>query len=265
MTDLLLQYRAPGVAWIVLNRPDRHNAFDDHLIADLTAKIETVEADKTIHTIILTGNGPSFSAGADLGWMKRAAQASLEANMADAEALARLLHTLNAATKTTIALVQGAAFGGGVGLIACCDIAIGSADTKFALSEVRLGLIPAAISPFVIAAIGSRAARRYFQTAETFGSDEALRIGLLHEVVPAGELENRADALLAALDKTAPMARKDAKQLIHDVAGKPIDGELAAFTAGRIASIRAGDEAREGLAAFFAKRPANWISGGSKK
>uniref|UniRef100_UPI0015700B12 enoyl-CoA hydratase-related protein n=1 Tax=Chelativorans sp. Marseille-P2723 TaxID=2709133 RepID=UPI0015700B12 len=181
---------------------------------------------------------------------------------ADARALAGLMRKLDGSSKTTIAAVQGAAFGGGVGLVACCDIAIGALGAKFALSEVRLGLIPAAISPFVIAAIGARVARRYFQTAEIFGAEEARRIGLLHEVVPDDQLQSRVEALLAALDKTAPGARMAAKQLVCDVALRPITDELTDFTAGRIANIRAGEEAAEGLAAFFARRPPNWTARG---
>src|SRR5690606_19141727 len=192
--DTILIQRAGGVATVTLNRPDRHNAFDDALIAALTQVLRELDADDSVTVVVLAGAGKSFSAGADLNWMRRMADYGREENLADAEALAALMETLNGLDKPTIARVQGAAFGGGVGLVACCDIAIAADTASFCLSEVRLGLIPAVISPYVVTAIGERAARRYFVTAERFDAREAHRLGLVHEVVPAAGLDARVDA-----------------------------------------------------------------------
>jgi len=208
--------------------------------------------------VVLAAKGKSFSAGADLNWMKRVARYSEAENIRDAVALASLMRTLDAMTKPTIARVQGAAFGGGVGLVACCDIAVASAAATFSLSEVRLGLIPAVISPYVIAAIGSRNARRYFLTAERFNAHEALRIGLVHSVVQGSELDNAVDGILDELLRGGPKAISAAKDLIAHVAHRPIDQLLAEETATRIAQIRVSPEGQEGIAAFLDKRPASW-------
>jgi methylglutaconyl-CoA hydratase len=247
-----------GVAGIILDNADKHNAFDAGLIADLTACLEGLTADAGIGTIILSAEGKSFSAGANIDWMKSAATKTEQENLDDARALAKLMRTLNFIDKTTIALVQGAAFGGGAGLAACCDIVIATPAARFAFSEVKLGIIPAAISPYVIAAIGERQARRYFQTAEIIDAAEAQRIGLVHEIVDDGGLSARADEIIASLDKGGPKAKAAAKQLVFDVAGRPVDDALAEMTAAAIAGIRASEEAREGLAAFLERRAPGW-------
>jgi methylglutaconyl-CoA hydratase len=248
-----------GVATVTLNRPEVHNAFDDALIASLTQELARLEGDPGVRIVVLAAQGKSFSAGADLNWMRRLADHSIEENERDARALTALMRTLNDVAKPTIARVQGAAFGGGVGLVACCDIAVASEEAKFSLSEVRLGLIPAAISPYVIAAIGQRAARRYFLTAERFPAQEAWRLGLVHEVCPAAELDRRIEALVSLLLEAGPKASAAAKDLIFSVAGRRVDTELNDETARRIAAIRATGEGREGVAAFLQKRKPNWI------
>jgi methylglutaconyl-CoA hydratase len=256
---ILLDIDAAGVATVTLNRPDIHNAFDDALIAGLTRTFEVVGVNSNVRVVILAGAGKSFSAGADIKWMRRMAEYSRAENVRDAEALATMLKTLNDIPKPTFAIVQGAAIGGGVGLVACCDIAIAAEDAVFALSETKLGLIPATIGPYVVAAIGARYARRYFLTAERFSAQDALRTGLVHEVVPAAELPRARDRHVAELLKNGPRAMGEAKALIRDIAGRPIERRLIQETAERIASIRASDEGREGLSAFLEKRPARWI------
>jgi methylglutaconyl-CoA hydratase len=256
-SDLLLQ-RESGVATVTLNRPERHNAFDDRLIAELTDMLRALGADPGVRVVVLAGSGTSFSAGADLNWMRRMAAYSREDNYRDALALAQLMETLDALPKPTVARVHGAAFGGGVGLVACCDIALASEAASFCLSEVRLGLIPAAISPYVIKAIGEKQARRYFVTAERFSSDEALRIGLVHERVGAAELDARLQSLLAQLAGNGPQAMVAAKALARDVARAPLDRSLLEETARRIAEIRVGSEGQEGLGAFLEKRKPAW-------
>jgi methylglutaconyl-CoA hydratase len=251
-----------GVAEIVLDNAEKHNAFDAGLIADLTACLEDLKADSGVRTVVLSAEGRSFSAGANIDWMKSAATRTAQDNLDDARALARLMRTLNFLDKTTIALVQGAAFGGGAGLVACCDIVLAAPAARFSFSEVRLGIIPAAISPYVIAAIGARQARRYFQTAEVIDAAEALRIGLVHEIVPDGGLRGRADEIMDSLDKGGPKARAAAKQLIFDVGGRPVDDAMTEMTAARIAGIRTTDEAKEGLAAFLERRAPGWADEG---
>ncbi len=243
-----------GVARVTLNRPEVHNAFNDDLIAELTAALVRLEQDPAVRAVVLAAAGKSFSAGADLNWMKRMAGYSEEENRADARGLAGLMRSLNELAKPTVALVQGAAYGGGVGLVACCDIAIAATRASFCLSEVKLGLIPAVISPYVIAAIGERAARRYFVTAERFDAETALRLGLVQEVVAPEELEAAGRRVLEALLAGGPEAQAAAKRLVRDMAGRPIDDALVEETAKRIAEVRAGDEAREGISAFLEKR-----------
>lgn len=255
---LLETIDARGVATLTLNRPDRHNAFDDVLIAELTAALRRLGQQTDVRTVVLTGAGRSFSAGADLEWMRRMAGAPRAANLADAAALTRLMHTLDRLPKPTIALVQGAAYGGGVGLVACCDIALASDRANFCLSEVKLGIIPAAISPYVIQAIGGRQARRYFTTAEIIPAPRAKEIGLVHEVAPEAELGAVLDRVVAALQLGGPNAQAAAKELVFLCEGHPIDAGLSAETAQRIAIRRASPEGREGLNAFLEKRPPNW-------
>jgi methylglutaconyl-CoA hydratase len=249
---------AAGVASLALARPEVHNAFDEVLVAELTAALTALDADPAVRVVVLRGQGASFCAGGDLNWMRRMAHYGDAENLADANALAGMLKTLARLTKPTLARVHGAAYGGGVGLVACCDIALAAPDAVFALSEARLGLIPATIGPYVIEAIGARAAHRYFLTAERFGAIEALRLGLVHDVVPAAELDGRVDALVRALLQAGPGAQAASKALIHAVAGRPIDDAVIADTAARIAAVRASDEGREGVAAFLDKRPPGW-------
>lgn len=250
-----------GVSRVALHRPKVHNAFNETLIAELTAAFREADTDPAVRAVLLHASGPSFCAGADLDWMKRAAGYGRAENLADANALAAMLRTLAECPKPTIARVHGPAYGGGVGVVACCDIAIGSHDAVFALSEAKLGLIPATISPYVVAAIGERQARRYFLTAERFDAAEAFRIGLLHDIVTAGQLDTRVNEMLGALLVGGPDAQREAKALIRAVANRPVDDALVADTARRIASVRAGAEAREGVGAFLERRSAAWVPG----
>ena len=258
MKHLQIETETNGCATLRLNNPEQHNTFDDRLIAELTASLQQLGADPQVRVVTLAASGKSFSAGADLNWMRRMADYSTAENLQDALALAEMLRTLNELPKPTVALIQGAAFGGGVGLVAACDMAIASERASFCLSEVKLGLIPAAISPYVLTAIGQRAARRYFLTAERFSAAEALRIGLIHQVVAETELPQTGAAICQQLLQNGPQALKEAKRLIRDVSGRPIDSALIEVTAKRIAAIRATDEGSEGLNAFLAKRKPNW-------
>jgi len=250
-----------GVATLALNRPETHNAFDAELIQQLTTALLELDSDDSIRAVIITGTGSTFSAGADLNWMRAMAKASEAENLADSLELARLMRTLNYLGKPTVARVNGAAYGGGVGLIACCDIAIGIEATKFSLSEVKLGLVPAVISPYVISAISLRHARRLFLSAEIFDSELALRIGLLHESVPFAKLDETIDKTLHWLLKGGPVAQKEAKELALRVSGNTLaaaerqDRENAAL----IAKLRVSKEGQEGLNAFLEKRAAHWV------
>jgi methylglutaconyl-CoA hydratase len=248
-----------GIALVALARPDVHNAFDERLIAEFTVALQSIDTDDAVRAVVLLGHGPSFCAGADLNWMKKMARFGHAENLADARALAAMLHTLNTLSKPTIARVHGAAYGGGVGLVACCDIAIAAQDATFALSEAKLGLIPATISPYVIEAIGARMARRYFLTAERFDAAEAYRIGLVHDIVLQGDLDSRINELLGAIVLAGPRAQTESKALIQAVAHRPIDDRVIADTAARIARVRATPEAKEGVAAFLGKRRAAWV------
>ncbi|HVO89147.1 MAG TPA: enoyl-CoA hydratase/isomerase family protein [Casimicrobiaceae bacterium] len=251
--------RTQGVALVTMNRPEVHNAFDETSIAEMTQVVAALDADDGVRVIVLAGNGASFSAGADLRWMRRMAGYGRAENLADAKALAAMLSTIYRANKPTLARVHGNAFGGGVGLIACCDVAIGAQEAEFALSEARLGLIPATVAPYVVEAIGARQARRYFVTAERFTAAEAFRIGLLHDIVPATALNERVDDLLNALLAAGPDAQRECKALIRNVARGPIDARMIAGTAQHIAAVRASSEGKEGVAAFLGKRPAAWV------
>lgn len=253
-----------AVAIVTLNRPDVHNAFDETLIARLTEILVSLDDDRGVRAVVLIGAGRSFCAGADLNWMRRMAAFGHDENLADANALATMLRTLYTLSKPTIARVHGAALGGGAGLVAACDIAIAAQDAVFALSEAKLGLIPATISPYVMEAIGARQARRYFVTGERFTAAEALRIGLLHDIVPVTELDTRIDAMLDALMAAGPEAQRECKALIRAVAHRPIDAALIAGTAQHIADVRASPEGREGVAAFLGKRPPAWLEAGGE-
>ncbi|MGZ5570516.1 MAG: enoyl-CoA hydratase/isomerase family protein [Usitatibacter sp.] len=260
MSDSLAIERQGPVGLVTMNRPERHNAFDDSLIQELTEALRTMEAEDGIRVVVLSGAGKSFSAGADLNWMKRMAGFSKDENQRDAMGLAALMRTLAHLRKPTIARVQGAAYGGGVGLVACCDIAVASQAASFALSEARLGLIPAVISPYVVAAIGERAARRYFLTAERFEAAEAWRLGLVHELSSGeGELDEKLGEIVDALLSAGPAAQREAKELIRAVSGRAVTSELIQDTAERIARIRSSPEGREGVAAFLDKRRASWL------
>lgn len=247
-----------GVASVTLNRPEKHNAFDDVLIAELTKIFKKIGEDKSIRAMILRANGESFCAGADVNWMKRMADYTFEENVADAKKLAEMLWHLNYMPKPTIARVQGSAFGGAVGLVACCDMAIGSKLSKFALSETRLGLIPATISPYVIAAMGERIARRYFVTAEVFSARRARRLGLLSETVTEEELDGCIEDILQNILRNGPNAVAAAKQLVFDVSTQAREEEIMEKTCLRIATVRVSGEGQEGLGAFLDKRKPNW-------
>ena len=257
---MLTVEKKDGIARVTLDRPDLRNAFDDELIAALTKAFEQVGADADVRVMILGGHGPAFCAGADLNWMKRMAKYGYDENLADAEALALMLATLDRLPKPTIARVHGPVFAGGTGLVAACDIAVGTPQAKFCLSEAKLGLSPATISPYVIRSMGEREARRYFLTAEVFDAAEAFRIGLLSLLVSPSELDSSIDGLITHLMAGGPQAHRKIKELIRAVAGRPVDDALAADTAKRIAEIRVSPEGREGIASFLEKRKAAWCS-----
>ncbi|NVK25842.1 MAG: enoyl-CoA hydratase/isomerase family protein [Gammaproteobacteria bacterium] len=247
-----------GTATVTLNNPDKHNAFDDEVIAKLTEIFADISKHSSIKVVVLESTGKNFSAGADLNWMKRMANYSFEENKKDAMALANMLHLLNFLPQPTIAKIQGAAFGGAVGLASCCDIVIASDKASFCLSEVKLGLIPATISPYVIQAIGLRACRRYFMTAERFSAQQAEHLGLVSKVVSLEQLDNEVNEMVQRLNANGPEAVQAAKQLAFDVADQSIDSDLLIETSERIAAIRVSEQGQEGLSAFFEKRAPNW-------
>lgn len=259
--SVLLRRRAAGVAELVLNRSEKRNAFDDGIIQALIAQLAEADQDPTVKVVILRSEGKHFSAGADLAWMRRMAANSRTDNLEDARQLGRLLENLNSLSKPTIGLVQGAAYGGAVGLAAACDIVIASNQARFCLSEVRLGLIPAVISPYLVRAIGERQCRRYFITAEVFSAEDAMNFGLVHLIADSNEaMEARCDELLRQMRGNGPIAMQAAKSLIMAVSHKPLDGAMIEDTARRIADIRVSDEGQEGLGAFLHKRQPSWIS-----
>jgi methylglutaconyl-CoA hydratase len=256
-----LQLRRDGpVATLVMDRPQLHNAFDADLVAALTRRLEALGADDGVRVVVLAGEGPSFSAGADLNWMRGMAAASEDENRADSLALARLMRTLDELPKPTVARVHGAAFGGGVGLVACCDIAIGARGAKFGLTESKLGLLPAVISPYVVEAIGARQARRLFATAEIIDADEAHRLGLLHAVVEPDALDAAIERQVGYLLKAGPIASAQAKALVRRVAAGGDRDRLDADNAALIARLRVSPEGQEGLGAFLDKRPPAWTT-----
>ncbi|HEX5078014.1 MAG TPA: enoyl-CoA hydratase/isomerase family protein [Geminicoccaceae bacterium] len=262
MTQLscLREQRDGGVVWLTLNRPEIHNAFDDRQIAELTDALEHLARDDGVRAVVLTGAGSSFSAGADLNWMRRTATYDEAENLRDAKALAGLMKTLNELPRPTVARVNGAALGGGTGLVACCDVAIASQQAVFGTTEVRLGIIPAVIGPYVIAAVGVRQARRLMLTGERISAAHAARIGLVHEVVPPERLDAAVEEVVSHLLKGGPHAIAAAKRLARDLAGRPIDQALIDDTARRIATLRVAPEAREGLGAFLEKRRPGWVA-----
>jgi methylglutaconyl-CoA hydratase len=259
MSAVAIERQGP-IGLVTMNRPERHNAFDDAVIAELTDAFRSMEAEDGIRVVVLSGAGKSFSAGADLNWMKRMAGFSMDENRRDAMGLAALMRTIAHLRKPTVARVQGAAYGGGVGLVACCDIAVATHTATFSLSEAKLGLVPAVISPYVVAAIGERAARRYFLSAERFEAAEAWRLGLVHEVASGeGPLDEKIGEIVDALLACSPAAQKEAKELIRAVSARSVTSELIQDTAERIARIRSSPEGREGVAAFLEKRRASWV------
>ena len=262
---ILSQVDADGNATVTLNRPEVHNAFDAEMVEALTATLRRLEADEAVRAIVLTGAGRSFCAGADIENMRRTAQFTREQNLENARATALMLQTLYRLEKPTIACVRGAARGGGVGLVSACDIAIGERGASFRLTEVKLGIIPAMISPFVIGAIGARQAHRYMVSGEEFDAAEAHRIGLLHQVCDANELDAAVGRALASLHSSGPRAIAAVKKLIPEVAGAAIDERLMETVAQRIAGIRTTPEAQEWLTAFLEKRKTAWSAPKSDK
>ncbi len=251
--------RRNGIGIVTLERPELHNAFNETVIAELTAAFRDLGDAADVRVVILAGNGASFCAGADLNWMKKMAGYDAAQNRADAAGLAQMLRAVDECPKPTVARVHGAAYGGGVGLVACCDIAIAAVEATFALSEAKLGLIPATISPYVIEAIGARQARRYFLTAERFEAAEAYRLGLVHDIVPVAQLDDRVNEILTPLLVAGPAAQRECKALIRHVAGRAIDAALIDDTVERITRVRASPEGKEGVGAFLGKRPAAWV------
>lgn len=252
---------AGPVTTLWMNRPEVHNAFNETLIDELARACKALDQDPSVRVVILAGQGKSFSAGADLNWMKRAATYTVEENLKDAQALAGMLRTLAEMRKPTVARVHGAALGGGMGLVAACDIAVASTAAVFATSEVKFGIIPATIGPYVLRAIGARQAYRYFQSAERIGAERAREIGLVHEAVEPEGLDAKVQEIVAALLQGGPAAQAASKELIRAVDHQPVNQNLVDDTAHRIAHLRATPEAREGIAAFLEKRQPSWVGG----
>jgi methylglutaconyl-CoA hydratase len=260
MTQALTVAVNDRIARITLTRPEVRNAFNDEVIQQIKAAFESMGAMGDVRAVVLAAEGPAFCAGADLNWMRRMADYTREENLADAGQLAAMLQAIYECPKPTIAAVQGDVFAGGMGLVAACDIAVSVDTATYCLSEVKLGLIPATISPYVIRAMGARAAHRYFLTAERFAAQEAHRIGFVHELVGAGALEVRVAELAQALASASPHAVKACKRLVQEVAGREIDAALVAATVEGIADIRASEEGREGVASFLQKRKPSWLA-----
>jgi methylglutaconyl-CoA hydratase len=259
MTNNLIVETRNQVAIVTLNRPEVRNAFDDALIADLTRVLLDLEKDDSVRVVVLAGAGSAFCAGADLRWMQRVASYSYEQNLADAQAFANLLKTLDRLSKPTVARVHGGAYGGGVGLVAACDIAIGSHEAEFCLTEVKLGLSPAVISPYVVRAMGARLARRYFLTGEMIESGDAYRLRLLSDIAVKEELDGAINAVLGQLVIGGREAHRHIKDLVSTVSSGPVDEAMIADTAKRIAEIRVSPEGREGIGAFLEKRKPAWV------
>jgi methylglutaconyl-CoA hydratase len=248
------------VAAVTLNRPELRNAFNEQAIAELALAFDELGRIDTVRAIVLAANGPAFCAGADLNWMKKMAGYSHSENQEDAMRLADMLRTIYLCPKPTVAKIQGDCYAGGMGLVAACDIVVASEVAHFCLSEVKLGLIPATISPYVIKAMGEQAARRYFLSAERFDAQEARRIGFTHEVVAAEQLDATVTGIVNNLVNNSPNAVREAKALVREIVGQPVNDALLADTAGRIAAIRASLEGREGVASFLEKRKPSWLT-----
>ncbi len=259
MSDMLLQHTDHAVHTITLNRPEIRNAFNDVLIGEIRDAFEAVSRRTDVRCVVLAAHGPAFCAGGDLNWMRRMADYTREQNLADAGGLAAMLRAIDQCPHPTVARVQGDVFAGGLGLVSACDMAVCVDSATFCLSEVKIGLIPATISPYVIRAIGTRASQRYFLTAERFSAAEAHRIGLVHESVPAEQLDATVQALVQALCANSPMAVRDAKRLVDTVAGRDINDALIATTVAGIADSRASADGKEGVQAFLDKRKPAWL------
>lgn len=255
---LIYQVSAEGIAYITLNKPQIRNAFDSLLIKDLTDAFQQAEKDPAVALILLSSTGPHFSAGADLNWMKSMVEASYEGNLQDAQKLETLMSTINFCTKPVVTKVRGAVYGGGVGLIACSDIVLADETSSYALSEVKLGLSPATIAPFVIDAIGARAARRLFLTGEVFNAEDALKLGLISELLPPEQLDEAVLNVVSKLLNNGPIALTKTKALIEKVKNQPRDHALTEYTCELIAELRVSEEGQEGLSAFLEKRKPSW-------
>ena len=260
MTQALTLAVNDRIARIKLTRPEVRNAFNDEVIQQLKAAFESVGANSDVRAVVLAAEGPAFCAGADLNWMRRMADYTRDENLADAGQLAAMLKAIYECPKPTIAAVQGDVFAGGMGLVAACDMAVSVRTATYCLSEVKLGLIPATISPYVIRAMGARAAHRYFLSAERFSAEEAHRIGFVHELVDADALEAKVNELALALVSASPAAVRACKKLVQDVAQREIDAALIEATVEGIADIRASEEGREGVASFLQKRKPSWLA-----
>jgi methylglutaconyl-CoA hydratase len=256
---LNISQRGPGVAQIMMSRPDVFNAFDEAMIGELDAAFEQLIADDSVRVILLAGDGKHFSAGADLKWMQRASKESREWNLADARRFAAMLGRIDSCPKPTLARIQGAALGGGVGLACACDIAIAADNASFAISEAKFGILPAVIGPYLTNAVGKRHARRLALTMTRIRADEALALGLVHQVSSLDELDAAVDACLQELLAGGPQAQREIKALFGRLEVGPVTAEVRELTAQTISRVRGSDEAREGFDAFLAKRPANWI------
>ncbi len=258
--SLITEISGRGVATLTLRRAHVHNAFDDELIERLRRELQGLENDPVVRVVVIKGDGDNFCAGADLNWMKRMAEFDRVANLEDAKNFGKMMAVLHRMRQPTVAVVQGAAFGGGVGLVAACDIAIASDDAVFCLSEVRLGIIPAVIGPYIVNAIGERQAKRYMMTAEKFGAAEAHGVGLIQAVVPRAHLNSKADAMVADLLRGGPKALSEVKNLMSYLSNSPtMDEKIVRDTAGHIARVRATDEGIEGVSAFLEKRSPKWV------
>ncbi len=259
-TTIRIERPAPAVARVTLARPEVRNAFNEVVIAELTAAFRALDADDTVRAVILAADGSAFCAGADLNWMRRMAGYSREENLVDAAALAEMLRSIAACRKPTIARVQGDAYAGGMGLVAACDVAVAADGANFCLSEVKLGLIPATIGPYVVRAMGAHAAQRYFLTAERFDAATALRIGYVHEVAAADQLDTKVQPFVDAFLAASPEALAACKRLLHEIGGRPLDAALIARTAEFIADSRSSEDGKHGIQSFLGKSKPRWTA-----